>query len=155
MNKMRSTNITATTTSESLPDLPRRTRAVLWGVQVLLALVFLYMGAMKLTMPAAELTKQFGMPAPFLRFIGVCELLGALGLILPGVTRIGTWLTPLAAAGLVVIMVGATLDWLVQGTIATALVPLVVGLLAASVAYGRRRLLPLGSGRRPTTVQGP
>jgi hypothetical protein len=117
---------------------------MLWGVQALLALVFLVMGATKLTTPATELTKQFGMPAPFLRVIGVCELLGALGLILPGVTRIGTWLTPLAAAGLVVIMVGATLDWLALGTSANALVPLVVGLLAASVAYGRRRLLPLG-----------
>src|SRR5262249_28039441 len=137
-NTMRSTTITATTPSESLPDLPRRTSAALWGVQALLALVFLVMGATKLTMPAAELTNQFGMPAPLLRLIGVCELLGALGLILPGVTRIGTWLTPLAAAGLVVIMVGATLDWLALGTSTNALVPLVVGLLAASVAYGRR-----------------
>jgi uncharacterized membrane protein YphA (DoxX/SURF4 family) len=125
---------------------------VLWGVQGLLALVFLAAGAMKLTMPAAELAKQIEIPAAFLHFIGVCEVLGALGLILPGVTRVGAWLTPLAAAGLVVIMVGATIVTLAQGVIAPALVPFAVGLLAANVAYGRRRLLPRGAQRRPTTV---
>jgi hypothetical protein len=73
----------------------------------------------------------------------VCELLGALGLILPGLLRIRPGLTTLAAAGLVIIMVGATVLTFVADGVAPALFPLVVGLLSASVAYGRWRLAPL------------
>jgi len=114
----------------------------LWTIQVLLALLFLFAGGMKLVMPIEEMTKQMPMPGPFLRFIGVAELLGGLGLILPGLLRIRPGLTPLAAAGLVIIMVGATALTLAIGPVATALIPLVVGLLAAFVAYGRWRLAP-------------
>ncbi len=70
----------------------------------------------------------------FIRFIGVCETLGAIGLILPGLLRIHAELTPLAAAGLVIIMVGAVVITVMGGTIAPAVVPLIVGVLAASVA---------------------
>ena len=79
------------------------------------------------------------MPLPilFLRFIGVAEVLGGLGLILPGLLGIRRELTPLAALGLVIIMIGATVVNLIGGTILLALMPLVVGLLAAFVAYGR------------------
>jgi len=115
---------------------------VLWTVQVLLALLFLFAGGMKLVMPIEEMTKQMPMPGLFLRFIGVCELLGGLGLVLPGLLRIRPGLTPLAAAGLVIIMIGATALTLAIGPVATALIPLVVGLLAAFVAYGRWRLAP-------------
>jgi hypothetical protein len=73
----------------------------------------------------------------FLRFIGVAELLGAAGLILPGLLGIRPGLTPWAAAGLVVIMIGATGITLAGGMMAPAAVPLVVGVLAAMVAYGR------------------
>ena len=114
----------------------------LWTIQVLLALLFLFAGGMKLVMPIEEMTKQMPMPGLFLRFIGVAELLGGLGLILPGLLRIRPGLTPLAAAGLVIIMVGATALTLAIGPVATALIPLVVGLLAAFVAYGRWRLAP-------------
>ena len=76
---------------------------VLWIIQVLLALLFLFAGGMKLILPIEEMTKQMPMPGLFLRFIGVCEVLGALGLILPGLLRIRPGLTPLAAAGLVII----------------------------------------------------
>ena len=114
----------------------------LWTIQVLLALLFLLAGGMKLVMPIEEMTKQMPMPGLFLRFIGVAELLGGLGLILPGLLRIRPGLTPLAAAGLVIIMVGATALTLAIGPVATALIPLVVGLLAAFVAYGRWRLAP-------------
>jgi uncharacterized membrane protein YphA (DoxX/SURF4 family) len=114
----------------------------LWIVQVLLALLFLFAGGMKLVLPIEEMTKQMPMPGPFLRFIGVAELLGGLGLILPGLLRVRPGLTPLAAAGLVIIMVGATALTLAIGPVATALIPLVVGLLAAFVAYGRWRLAP-------------
>ena len=116
---------------------------VLWVVQVLLALEFLLAGGIKLAMPIAAMAKQAGMPGPFLRFIGVMELLGAIGLILPGILRIRTILTPLAAAGLVVIMIGATVIMFRMNGGVQALTPAVVGVLAAFVAYGRWRLAPL------------
>ncbi len=114
----------------------------LWIIQVLLALLFLFAGGMKLVMPIEEMTKQIALPGSFLRFIGVAELLGGLGLVLPGLLRVRPGLTPLAAAGLVIIMIGATALTLVVGLVASALIPLVVGLLAAFVAYGRWRLAP-------------
>jgi hypothetical protein len=83
------------------------------------------------------------LPGLFLRFIGVCELLGGIGLILPSLLRIRPGLTPLAAAGLIVIMIGATGITLAYIGIASALIPLVVGILAAFVAYGRSRLAPI------------
>jgi hypothetical protein len=114
----------------------------LWTIQVLLAALFVFAGGMKLVMPIEEMTKEIAMPGAFLRFIGVVELLGGLGLILPGLLRIRPGLTPLAAAGLVVIMVGATVLTLKTGSVAMALMPLVVGLLAAFVAWGRWRIAP-------------
>ena len=118
---------------------------LLWIIQVLLALLFLFGGGVKLVLPVAEMTKQLAMPGLFLRFLGVVEVLGGLGLILPGLFRIKTWLTPLAAAGLVIIMIGATVISLRIGPVGPALFPLVTGLLAAFVAYGRWRLAPLRS----------
>ena len=123
---------------------PRRTNSMnwaLWTVQVLLALLFLFAGGMKLVLPIEEMTKEMPMPGAFLRFIAVAEFLGGLGLILPGLTGIRPGLTPLAAAGLVVIMLGATAITLPQG-LATALIPLVTGLLLVFVAYGRLQLAP-------------
>jgi uncharacterized membrane protein YphA (DoxX/SURF4 family) len=114
----------------------------LWIIQVVLALLFLFAGVMKLVLPIEEMTKQMPMPGLFLRFIGVCEVLGGLGLILPGLLRIRTILTPLAAAGLVIIMIGAIALTLKSGQLGPALFSLVVGLLAAFVAYGRWRLAP-------------
>lgn len=119
-------------------------KKALWIVQALLAVIFLLNAAMKLTMPAEMLTAQSPFSAEFIRFIGVCELLGTLGLILPGLFRIHTYLTPLAAAGLVIIMIGATISTVVTMAPAMALLPLVVGLLAAFVAYGRWKVAPLG-----------
>ena len=110
----------------------------LWIVQVLLALLFLFAGGMKLVTPLEEMTKEMSMPGWFLRFIAVAELLGGLGLVLPGLLRKWPILTPLAAAGLVIIMIGATVVSLSFG-VAMALIPFVTGLLAAFVAYGRWR----------------
>jgi hypothetical protein len=97
-------------------------------------------------MPIEEMTK--GMPAAFpasgafLRFIGVAEFLGGLGLVLPGLLRIRPGLAPLAALGLVIIMAGATgLGLMMRDPVATV-IPFVVGALAAFVAYGRWRLVP-------------
>lgn len=116
----------------------------LWIVQSLLALLFLFAGGMKLVLPLEQLAGPITLPGPLLRFIGVAEALGALGLILPGLLRIRPGLTPLAAAGLVIIMLGAIVLTLVAGLVAVALISLVVGLLAAFVAYGRWRLAPRG-----------
>jgi uncharacterized membrane protein YphA (DoxX/SURF4 family) len=116
---------------------------VLWIIQVLLALLFLLAGVTKLVLPIEEMTKQMAMPGLFLRFLGVVEVLGALGLILPGLFRIKTWLTPLAAVGLTIIVIGATVITLKIGGGATAMIPLVTALLSAFVAYGRWRLAPL------------
>jgi len=125
----------------------------LWIVQGLLAALFLFAGGVKLVMPITELEKQTGMPGGFLRFIAVAEMLGALGLVLPGLLRIRPGLTPLAATGLVIIMLGATAITLATGAIAPALMPLVVGLLAAFVAYGRWRLAPLHGAPHPSRLR--
>jgi len=117
----------------------------LWVVQVLLGALFLIAGGSKLVMSAEQMSA--GMPMPvsmgFLRFIGVCETLGGLGLILPTWLRIMPGLTPLAAAGLVVIMIGATVTTLQMGMVGTAVIPAIVGILCAFVAYGRWRLAPI------------
>jgi uncharacterized membrane protein YphA (DoxX/SURF4 family) len=114
----------------------------LWIVQGLLAALFLFGGGMKLVTPIEAMTQQMAFPGFFLRFIGVAEVLGGLGLILPGLVRIRPGLTPLAAAGLVIIMIGATGLTASSGDIKAALMPLVVGLLTAFVAYGRWKIVP-------------
>src|SRR3954469_2351575 len=117
----------------------RKAGLVLWIVQAILAVIFLFSGGMKLVMPLSEMTGPIALPGWFVRFIGVAEVLGALGLILPGALRIRTGLTPLAAAGLVIIMIGAVCITVAGGDVALAVIPLVVGVLAAVVAYGRSR----------------
>ena len=118
----------------------RKTVVLLWVIQGLLAVLFVFAGGMKLVLPLDKLVGPVPLPGLFLRFIGVAEVLGAVGLILPGLLGIRTGLTPLAAAGLVVIMIGATGITLAGGMVAPATVPLVVGVLATAVAYGRWRL---------------
>jgi uncharacterized membrane protein YphA (DoxX/SURF4 family) len=124
---------------------------VLWIIQVLLAGLFLFAGGMKLVVPYEEMMQQMPLvlPAWFMWFTGVVEVLGGLGLLLPGLLRIRPELTPLAAAGLVIVMIGAVVYSVAAGVGAAAVMPLVVGVLAAFVAYGRWRLAPLrGSSRR-------
>lgn len=125
---------------------PSTTR--LWIAQGVLAAIFLFAGGMKLVMPAAELAAQSHLPGVFLKFIGICETAGALGLILPGLFRIQERLTPIAALGLVVIMIGAVVTTLIQGQGPVAILPALVGLTAAYVARGRSRLV---SGRVAST----
>ena len=120
----------------------------LWIVQGLLAALFLFAGGAKLVMPLDQMTGPVTLPGWFVRFLGVAEVLGALGLILPGLLRIRPGLTPLAAAGLVIIMIGATVITLIGGLVALALMNVVVALLAGFVAYGRWRLAP-HRGSRP------
>jgi uncharacterized membrane protein YphA (DoxX/SURF4 family) len=122
----------------------RRFTAALWTAQGLLAAVFLMSGSMKLALPVDALLASMPvpLPIPFVRFLGMCEVLGSLGMVLPGLFRIRTELTPLAASGLVIIMTGATVITLATGGGVAALVTLVIGVLAGFVAYGRRTLAP-------------
>src|SRR5438045_4049841 len=102
---------------------------VLWVIQILLALLFILAGGTKLFMSAAELTAQTPIPAWFLRFIGVMEIMGGLGLVLPGTLRIHTALTPLAAAGLSIIMIGAVVVTIQTMGAGMALLPFLTGAL--------------------------
>jgi len=117
---------------------------LLWIIQVLLALLFIFAGATKFVMPVEEMNRQAPvvLPGLFLHFIGVCEILGGLGLILPALLRIKPGLTPLAAAGLAIITLGATVITM-KGAIAMAVFPFVVCLLSLFVAYGRWRVAPV------------
>ena len=125
----------------------------LWIVQVLLGLLFIFAGGMKLVLPLDQLTGPVALPGAFMRFIGVAELAGGLGLILPGLFRIRPGLTPLAAAGLVIIMIGAVVITLIGREVMGAVISLVVGILAAFVAYGRWKLAPLSGSRASTSVR--
>ena len=115
----------------------------LWVVQGLLSALFLFGGASKLTMPLDEIAAMVGVSVSLIVFISVMEILGGLGLLLPGLLRIRTGLTPLAAAGLAIIMAGAVVIGIGMGDPVGIAIPLVVGLLAAFVAYGRWRVVPL------------
>jgi hypothetical protein len=123
---------------------------VLWGLQVLLACVFVFSGAFKLLLPIDVVQQQLPLPGALIRFIGCVETLGALGLIVPALLRIRPFLTPLAAAGLVLLMTGATLltPALTDGQYAEALLPLTLGVLAGVVAYGRSRIAPIAPAAR-------
>jgi hypothetical protein len=121
---------------------------VLWIIQVLLTLLFLFAGGMKLVISPEKLAamgspNQVILPGLFIQFIGVCEVLGALGLLLPSLLRIRPGLTPLAAAGLTIIMIGATAITIAGDGVGAAIVPFIVTLLCASVAYGRWKLAPI------------
>ena len=115
----------------------------LWTIKWMLALLFLFAGGVKLVLPIEEMTQQMQLPGLLLRFIGVVEVLGALGLILPGLLRIRMGLTRLAAAGLVIVMIGAVVVSLQTPSPLTAILPLVTSLLAGFVSYGRWRISPL------------
>lgn len=115
---------------------------LLWVLQILLALVFLFSGGMKLVIPADQLQAQapptmIHFSNAFMKFIGICEVLGGLGLVLPGLFRTAKGLTPLAAVGLTIIMIGAVVITLTGIGISAAVPPLIVGLLCAFVAYER------------------
>src|SRR5688572_22661931 len=117
---------------------------LLWIIQILLALLFLFAGGTKLvlsseTMASMASPNQVVLPMWFLRFIGVIEVLGALGLVLPGLFRRQQHLTALAALGLTIVMIGAVVVTTMGDGFKMAITPLVVGLLCAFVAYGRSK----------------
>jgi DoxX-like family len=126
----------------------------LWIIQALLAILFVVVGGAGLIVPVEALTQGQPVPEPefVVRGISLLELLGGLGLILPGVLNIRPWLTPLAAGGLVIVMSGATGFTLAGGegtdNVVLAVVPLALGLFAALVAFGRWQLAPHNSTTR-------
>lgn len=131
-------------------------KTTVWIVSVLLALAFLYIGGAKVLTPAAALEAMaMGVPVILLKIAGWAEVLGAVGLILPAATGIAPVLTPWAATGLVVVMAGAVVANVAIGAYAAVLVPVVLGLLSAFVAWvrftgrvtSRRREGALAAGR--------
>ena len=132
----------------------RGLRIGLWCAQIALAIVFALAGGMKVSMPAAELAKMTpGIPLSFLRFIGIAELAGAIGLILPALTRIAPVLTPLASSGFVVVMASAAILHLVRGQFGELVVVIVLGALAYFVAWGRFKRAPIARRERHGTVR--
>ncbi len=114
---------------------------VLWIIQILLALLFLFAGITKLVpiIPMPPPPPGAWMPPMwFLKFIGLCEVLGALGLVLPGLLRRHQYLTVWAAIGLTIIMIGAVVVSVMTLGVAAGITPLIVGILCVFVAYGRR-----------------
>ena len=120
---------------------------LLWVVQGLLALVFLMSGIMKVTQPKAQLETRMGWTKeaslPVIRTIGSLEVLGALGLILPALTGILPWLTPLAAVGLALVMVGASWTHIRSKEYSSVGMTAVLLVLALLAAVGRFWIMPL------------
>jgi hypothetical protein len=124
----------------------KKGRVALWIMQGVLCALFLFAGGFKLVLPLAALAKVSPLPAVFLKFIGLCEVAGGLGLVLPGLFRIRENLTNLAAVGLAGVMAGAvTLTVATMGA-APAIMPFVVGLLLFAIVRGRTvRLRPVAA----------
>jgi hypothetical protein len=124
---------------------------VLWTVQVLLALFFaIASGAPKLLLPPEMIPMPIPLAHWFVLFIGTCEVLGALGLVLPSVLRIRPGLTIVAAACLALLTLCAATYQLMAAAPVNAVLALIFGALAAFVAYGRWRLAPVHSARQQT-----
>ncbi len=140
---------TATATLDHLPSAtrPRGLHLALWSAQIVLAGVFLMTGGMKLVAPIAQLRAQLpwvsGVMGDAVRFIGLVEVLGALGLVLPASTRILPRLTPLAAAGLTTVMVLAMATHLSRGEYPMIIANLLLGGAAAFVTWGRAVRAPI------------
>src|SRR5688572_32519478 len=118
---------------------------VLWILQVLLALAFFAHGVLFL-FPPPEIAAMMNASLPrwFQLFLGVAEILAAVGLILPGLTRILPWLVTWAAVGIMIVMVSATIYHVVRGEIGSAATTLLLLAMAAFVAYMRHRVMPIG-----------
>ena len=117
---------------------------LLWVLQVLLALAFLAHGLMFLFPPESIVDQMnASLPRWFQLFLGVAEVLAAIGLTLPGVTRIMPWLVPLAAAGIMCVLGSATVYHLVRAEISSGIITFVMLAMATAVAYYRWRVLPI------------
>lgn len=115
----------------------KRGRVALWIMQGVLCALFLFAGGFKLVLPLATLAKFSPLPPVFFKLIGLCEVAGALGLVLPGIFRIRENLTTLAAVGLAGVMAGAVTMTLATMGAGPAIMPFVVGLLLFVIVRGR------------------
>ncbi len=123
----------------------------LWIQQIVLAVYFAFNGANHFVLPPdlpARMAWMYDLPRGLHLFAGSVEILAALGLVLPGLARIQTRLTPLAALGLVFVMIGAAVWHLPRGEFGMIAANLVVAGLAGFVSYGRWRLRPLKDRRQ-------
>jgi hypothetical protein len=125
----------------------------LWVLQILLALAFFAHGLL-LLMPPPEIAAQMlaSLPRWFWVFLGAAEILAAIGLTLPGLTRILPGLVPASAAGIVVVMVSATIWHIVRGEVSSAAITLVLLAMATFTAYARWRIAPIPPRQSRTTV---
>ncbi|MGA9407242.1 MAG: DoxX family protein [Bacteroidota bacterium] len=132
---------------EQVPQKRSIMNIVLWILQILLALLYLNAGFLKTFKPIEEIAPAIfwapSLPVPLVRFIGISELLGALGLILPGALNIQPQLTTLAAGGLTLIMLLANIFHIFRGEFFVLPMTGILLLLLAFVTYGRWKLFPL------------
>jgi uncharacterized membrane protein YphA (DoxX/SURF4 family) len=117
--------------------------AILWVLQVLLAVAFFAHGCLFLFPPAAMLEQMSSIPTAFRVFLGVAEVLAAIGLTLPGITRIQPWWIPRAAAGLMIVMISATILHTTRGEVGSAITTTILLVLATFVAYMRWKVKPI------------
>lgn len=118
---------------------------LLWVLQVLLALAFLAHGLLFLFPPAEMVELMKFIPPAFRMFLGVAEVLAAVGLTLPGITRIQPWLIPCAAAGVMIVMISATIFHIARGEISSAITTAVLLIVATFVAYMRWKVMPIST----------
>jgi hypothetical protein len=117
---------------------------LLWVLQVLLALAFFAHGALLLFPPAAIADQMnASLPRWFQLFLGVAEVLAAVGLTLPGVTRVQPWLVSCAAAGIMIVMICASIYHVRRGEVSSALTTVVLLAVATFIAYMRWRIMPI------------
>ena len=116
---------------------------MLWVLQVLLALAFLAHGLLFLFPPAEMLELMKPIPTAFRYFLGVAEVLAAVGLTLPGATRIQPWLIPCAAAGVMIVMISATIFHIARGEISSAITTAILLMMATFVAYMPWKVMPI------------
>ena len=116
---------------------------ILWVLQVLLAAAFFAHGCLFLFPPAAIAELMKPIPHAFRIFLGVAEVLAAVGLTLPGMTRVMPWLVPCAAAGLMIVMIGATIFHTTRGEVSSAITTAILLVVLAFVAYMRWKVKPI------------
>lgn len=121
---------------------------VLWILQIVLAMAFFAHGWLFLT-PPPEIAAQMNafLPRWFQLFLGVAEVLAAIGLTLPGLTGVLPWLVTWAAAGIVVVMVSATILHVARGEMSSAAITTLLLVMATFVAYMRHRVVPIRARR--------
>ena len=119
---------------------------MLWVLQILLAVAFLAHGWLFLSPPPEMLEQMNASIRPAFRiFIGAAEVLAAIGLTLPGITRVAPRLVPAAASGLMIVMIGATIFHVARGEFSSAAITALLLGLTAFIAYMRWKVRPIRS----------